>query len=78
MRETTYVATEFAGDPPEAISRWYKIQAGTYARVADGKVEIFSATELKTEISVGTSIQFVEGESDSAEVELVDASWALR
>lgn len=78
MRETTYVATEFAGDPPEAISRWYKIQAGTYARVADCKIEIFSATELKTEISVGTSIQFVEGESDSAKVELINASWALK
>ena len=46
-----YVATEFAGDPPSRIARWYKVQAGTYARCDASDIEMFNWAALKVELS---------------------------
>ena len=75
MTQATYLATEFAGDPPAAIARWYKIQSGTYARVHDAEVEFFTAAALKIELSIGRTIEFVAGEERTDEIALVNERW---
>ncbi len=63
-----YIATEFWGDPPLPLARWYKIEAGTYARCADGEVEFYRASDLKIEQSIGSAIEFVQGDGRHDEI----------
>lgn len=70
-----YIATEFAGDPPAPIARWYKVQAGTFARNGVGGVDFFNAAQLKVELSLGVSIEFVAKDDDPADTAIVEAAW---
>ena len=77
MLPIIYLATEFAGDPPAPVARWYKVQAGTYARSAEGHIDFFHQADLKVEHSLGTSIEFVAGDGNDAEIAAVDAAWRV-
>ena len=74
--ETAYLLTGFVGDPPDAIARWYKLQAGTYARISDEGVEFLNAGQLKIELSVGTSVEFVVGDGLLDDVDVINARWS--
>ncbi len=68
-RETIeYLATEFWGDPPQPLARWYKVEAGSYARCADGEIDIYQTMDLKVEQSIGTIIEFVSGDGREDEI----------
>ena len=71
-----YVATEYVGDPPTPIARWYKVQAGTYARISPNGVEFLNPAQLNVEMSSGTVVEFVPGDEKAAEVEAVANAWA--
>ena len=73
---TKYVATEYVGDPPTPIARWYTVQAGTYARISPNGVEFMNPAELNTEMSTGTVIEFVVGDEKKAEIEAVNQAWS--
>ena len=73
-----YVATEFAGDPPSPIGRWYKVEAGTYARYGPDGVEFFTAEQLKIEQPLGTAIEFVPGDENLQETTAVELAWQAR
>jgi hypothetical protein len=73
-----YVATEFAGDPPRPIARWYKIQSGTHARYCEGLIDFFYPVDLKVEQSVGTMIHFVKGDGDETEIDEIVQAWENR
>tara|TARA_Y100000588_G_scaffold125425_1_gene137404 strand:- start:406 stop:645 length:240 start_codon:yes stop_codon:yes gene_type:complete len=71
--ETAYLATGFVGDPPDAIARWYKLQAGTYARISDEGVEFLNAGQLKIELYVGTSAEFIVGDGLLDDVDIINS-----
>ncbi len=72
-----YLATEFAGDPPEPVARWYKLEAGTYARYCDGEVTIYHQADIKMQRSLEHSIEHVPGDGDPGEVEHVARAWRI-
>lgn len=73
-----YLATEFVGDPPRPIARWYSVEAGTYARYTQESIDFFTSAELKAEQSVGTSVQFVARDGDLMEIDEVGRAWSNR
>ena len=78
MLSSYYLATEFSGDPPTPAARWYKVQAGTYARVTDHKVDFFYAADLKFEQSVGTIIEHVSGDGSDTDIDAIVSAWQRR
>ena len=77
MVSISYLATEFVGDPPAPVARWYKVQAGTYARLAEGSIDFFHQADLKVEPSLGTSIEFVAGDGSDKEITAVATAWRV-
>ena len=77
MRPIIYLATEFAGDPPAPVARWCKVQAGTYARLAEGNIDFFHQADLKVEHSLDTSIEFVAGDGSDVEIGAVATAWRV-
>ncbi len=73
-----YLATEFAGDPPRPIARWYKVQSGTHARYCEGRIDFFYPVDLKIEQSIGITIQYVKGDGDEAETDEIVRAWTNR
>lgn len=71
-----YLATEFMGDPPRPIARWYSVEAGTYARYTQGSIDFFTSAELKAEQSIDTTVQFVARDGDPVEVEEIGIAWS--
>jgi len=73
-----YLATEFAGDPPRPIARWYKVQSGTHAWYCAGRIDFFYPVDLKIEQSIGITIQYVKGDGDEAETDEIVRAWTNR
>ncbi len=73
-----YLATEFVGDPPRPIARWYSVQAGTYARYTQESIDFFTTEELKAEKSVGTTVEFVARDGNPLEAEEIGIAWSDR
>ncbi len=78
MLSIDYLATEFAGDPPRPVARWYKAHAGTYARFAENSINFFHPADLKVEQSVGRVIEYVAGDGGDAEIAAIDDAWRQR
>ena len=73
-----YLATEFAGDPPRPIARWYKVQSGTHGRYCEGRIDFFYPVDLKIEQSIGITIQYVKADGDEAETDEIVRAWTNR
>ena len=72
---TAYLATEFAGDPPRPVARWYKVQAGTYARFTDNRIDFFNPADLKTEQPMSTVIEYVASDGSEGEIDAIEAAF---